>query len=624
SYVLYRADADGSHIRQISFNEANEWDPAILTDGRIVYTRWDYINRHDTNFQSLWVMRPDGTGTGHFYGNYSVGPCMIAEARAIPGSQKVVATATDHHGYTAGSIIVIDPYAGEDGGDPLLCVTPELPFPERAAPKGTTFAPRPLPGDVEGGKVDRAATPLPLSEDLFLVAYPHGSQYAIYLIDTLGGRELIYADPQVSCFAPMPLRACPTPPVMASMVAREPTATTGQYLVQDVYQSTQPIERGTIKRLRVSEIISQPARAKPILSYVNNEIIKRILGTVPVNDDGSVAFEAPAGKPLQFQLLDENGMAVMTMRSLVYLQSGERASCVGCHEPRHVSPSPKRLRTAVTFRQLEPPVGPRYDGGFSFTRTVQPVLDRYCIGCHGLGKTEAGICLLGTFEKPDGKGRDEFTRSYRSLMDRGGMVKIAQRFQETDYSKPKDYFAHAGRLAKMLLDGHKDKEGKERVRLDRESFQRLVDWLDLNAQFYGDYSFNRTETRLPVPDGEKTLRACVQERFGPELAAQPFAALVNLAVPAESRILKAPLTAQAGGWGQIEGHGWSGTGDAAYQEMVRRVEACVAPPGRTDVAGTCGSDGSHGCNCGCCWVRQVRADRLKQGLAPEPVAAATP
>jgi len=625
SYVMYRADADGSNVRQISFNEANEWDPGVLPDGRIIYCRWDYVNRHDTNFQSLWVTRADGTGVEHYYGNYSVGPCMIAEAQAIPDSHKVVATATDHHGYTAGSIIVIDPTKGRDGGAPLLTVTPEIGFPERGAPKGMTFAPRPLPADVEPAQRNRrrrAATPFPLTEDLFLVAYPHEEQCAVYLIDTLGGRELIYYDPKISCFSPIPIRPRPTPAVHTSAVGKPRKGANGYFFVQDVYQSTQPMERGSIKRMRVSQIISQPTRSKPILSHVNNEIIKRILGTVPVEPDGSAAFEAPADTPLQLQVLDSDGMAVMTMRSLVYLRPGEVAGCVGCHEPREDTPLMHRKPSALKFHKLQPPAGPRYDGGFSFVRTVQPVLDRYCIRCHGLEKTEGGVNLTGAFRDSDGKGL-RFTVSYESIMRRGGMVKIAQRNQETPVSKPKDYYAHAGRLTRMLLDGHPDKAGKPKVQLDRESLSRIIDWLDLNAQFYGDYSFNRLETQSPVSAGEKALRVAVARRFGAEIADQPFAALVNLAMPAESRILNAPLAENAGGWGQTFPRGaWANTGDMTYKHMAKLVEACVPELARHDIAGTCGSPEGKGCSCGCCWVRQVRAERQRNSLASKSASAA--
>jgi len=709
AYVVYRCDADGGNIERISMNEANDWDPAVMHDGRIIWCRWDYINRHDTNFQSLWTMNPDGAKVAHFYGNYSVGPCMITEAQPIPGSHKVVATATDHHGYTAGSIIVIDTYEGEDGGEPLLAVTPEIGFPERGAPSGTTNAPQPFANTVTGGGRrggGRAATPWPLAEDLFLMAYPHAGRYAIYLVDTVGGRELIYAHDSTSAFSPVPLRARTRPPVIRDEVVAGQT--TGLFYVQDVYQSTQPIERGQIKRMRVNQIISQPTRGKPILSYVNNEIIKRTLGTVPVEPDGSCAFEVPADVPLQLQLLDAAGMAVMTMRTQVCVRPGEKASCIGCPEPRHATPAPTLIPRPVAFRTLMPPPGPLYDGGFSFARTVQPVLDRYCVGCHGLGrcpqgppaaaavatprpapaapvpaaapapkpkpatatkapdkvdrllesllagdgpppagalkpkalpkpsppapaarprsrrdapppanpaKCAGGINLLGDFQ-------NRFTASYHSIMRRPGMVRIAQRNGETNYSTPRDYFAHAGKLAGMLLAGHPDADGRPRVKLDEDSLQQIINWLDLNAQFYGDYSFNRAEDRPILPEGEKALRQAVAERFGEQVAAEPLAALINKTLPKESRILRAALPVAAGGWGQITRGGYNGTDDPAYKRMLGLVEACIGTSAYHDIAGTCGHDPNDGdCSCGNCWVRRAREDRLGQHRAAGAIAS---
>ena len=597
AYMVYRADADGSGIRQLSFGEANEWDPAVLADGRLIYTRWDYINRHDTIFQSLWTMRPDGTATAHYYGNYSRGPCMIAEARAIAGSGKIVATATDHHGYSAGSILVIDPSRGQDDAPPLLGVTPELGWPEGGPPRGTRFAPQPMPGDVpDAGNVmggRRAATPWPLSEDLFLIAYVHGSHHAIYLADTLGGRELICRDPAVSCFSPIPIRPRPTPPVLSSLVAETQGSATGILHLQDVYQSTQPLARGGIRRLRINRIYGQPTRGKPRLSLANNEIIKGIVGTVPVNGDGAVTVRVPAGVPLQFQALDADGLAVMTMRSVVYLQPGEVLSCVGCHEPRSSPPRPDSVPQQMVVRELDPPAGPRYPGGFSFVRTVQPVLDRHCIRCHGLGKTEANLNLLGT--------RTTYSQAHDALTSRSGYVAIAYRNRETAFTRPGDYYAHAGRLARFLLGDH-----RKHVELDRESFQRIADWLDLNAQFYGDYSHNRVEQCRPHSQGEKALREHIARVLGPELAKQPFEALVNVALPTESRILKAPLAVEAGGWGQIGGNGWGSTRDPDYQAMAALVAAAIQPLDRHDVAGTCGGD-SRRCRCGCCWIREHRA-----------------
>ncbi len=244
---------------------------------------------------------------------------------------------------------------------------------------------------------------------------------------------------------------------------------------------------------------------------------------------------------------------------------------------------------------MQPPAGPRYDGGLSFARTVQPVLDRYCIGCHGLDRTDGGIDLLGTIEPVTfprkqwpGPNKMLASRAYAVAGVPRGLVSVAQGDMESDFSTPKDYFAHAGRLAKMLLAGHPDKDGKPLVQLDRESFQRIVDWLDVNAVCYGDFSWNKPEWRKPSPDGERALREHIRRSFGPQLAEQPFAALVNVALPEESRILQAPLAADAGGWGLLPETGLSNTADPRYVEMRALIQAAVSPLPARDIAGTCG------------------------------------
>ena len=607
SYTLYRADAEGGNIRALSYNESNEWAPSVLPDGSLIYCRWDYVDRHDVQFQSLWTIRPDGTQTAHYYGNNSAAPCLISEAQAIPNSHKTVSTCGAHHGQTFGTLVVVDPRKGQEGGAPLTWITPELRFPESGVPVGITTTAMPPAEDAQGG---RAGSPWPLSEDLFLCAYQQGPDrdalHAIYLVDTLGGRELICADDTISCCDPIPLRPRAQPPALPTTLVEKSAEKTGVFSVEDVYQSSTPFPRGTIKALRVNQIISKPTRSSPTRSLVANELVKKVLGTVPVNADGSVAFEAPSDQALQFQLLDEHGLAVMTMRSLVYLQPGEKAACVGCHEPRNSAPRPV-ANPRLKIQQLAPPAGPRYAGGFSYMRSVQPVLDRHCIGCHGLEGAAGGLDLTGEFSKADTehprkKQHTEFSSSYLALLGKPGLVALAQRNVQTAFSVPKDYFAAAGRLAPLLLAGHPDKAGKPRVQLDRESLQRIVDWLDLNAQFYGDYSHNRIETQPPAPDGEKALRAAVGKRFGEKIAQEPLSALVNLAQPAESRILLAPLPVAAGGWAQLSSGAYRDASDPAYQEMCQLVAATLTPPPFRDVADTCGHP-DH-CSCGNCWVRQ--------------------
>ena len=604
TYLLYRCDADGSNVRQLSFGEANEWDPVVMPDGLILWTRWDYINRPVIPTLGLWTIRPDGTAAAHYFGNYTPNPCRICQPRPVPGSQKIVATTAGHHTIHAGSLILIDREIAEDGLEAITRLTPEATFPESERHSPVSFS-----------------TPYPLSKDLFLAAFcgdpypasmahlPRRNGYGIYLVDTLGGRELIYRDPEISCFAPIPVRPRPRPPALASVVADKEAQAVGVFYLQDVYQSTEGIARGTIKRLRVNELIPQPTQRVPYSSRVRFEVLKRVVGTVGVDENGSAAFEAPAGVPLQFQALDENGMAVMTMRTFTHLQPGEQAGCVGCHEPRTSTPAIQKPPTGVRVLKLQPPAGPRYPGGLSFVKTVQPVLDRYCIDCHGLRETAGKVNLLGTIDAAEANIARAYRQllastAYASLTRDGRLVKIAQYQRETWYSRPKDYFAHGGTLARLLLKGH------EKIQLPPDARQRIIDWLDLNAPLYGTYSWNKDEWRRPDPIGEKALRATIRRRFGAELAGQPFAALVNVALPSESRILKGPLAIEAGGWGQINPGGWKRADEPDYRKMCRLVQAAIQPLAYHDVAGTCGRD--EACKCLSCWVRKVKEQRQRR------------
>jgi hypothetical protein len=254
----------------------------------------------------------------------------------------------------------------------------------------------------------------------------------------------------------------------------------------------------------------------------------------------------------------------------------------------------------VTVHDLAPPVGPAYDGGLSFARTVQPVLDRHCINCHGLDTTEGGVNLLGNVQNRSPNVEKVLaSTAYNSLVSRPGLVAMALRNKESAQSQPKDYFAHAGRLASLLLDGDEHHE-----KLEGESLQRVVDWLDLNAQFFGEYSWHKDEWRRPDPAGEAALREYIGKTFGSEWARQPYAALVNVSLIGESRILNAPLAISEGGWGQIPHEGWSSTADPGYQRMRQLVERSIGPRAAHDINATCGRDE---CLCRSCWVRLFKA-----------------
>ena len=590
AFLIFRADGDGSNIRQLSFGEANEWEPAVLNDGRIVYTRWDYINRNAVWYQSLWTMRPDGTGTAHFYGNYTMHPGVQTEAQPIPGSHVVVATAAAHHYLTAGSLILIDTRKGEDGPEPLTRLTPEIPWPESEGWKqpGCYAAPYPVNDTLFFASYSGESWSKPKSEDTRWNSYgawPSNKAFGIWLVDTLGGREPIYQDPVIGTFTPIPIRKRPRPPVIPSVLPPPDQAPdVGLCYVENVYDSREPLPKGEIKYLRVNELLNQPTAKKcNHNASLDLDIYKRPLGVVPVAADGSAAFRIPARKPIQLQALNADGMAVFTMRSFIYAQKGEVLGCAGCHEDKRLSRPSQVIAKGRAVSDPAPALG--YAGGFSFMKSVQPVFDQHCIGCHGLasaGKNgKKPLDLIGVQAGPN-------------LIERK-LVSWVESYQETGASKTNDYFAIASPLTALLKRGHNG------VTLSKDEWNALILWMDLNVPRYsgGHYGFNTDEDRQPDPAGERRLRDVIRARFGEAVAAQPFAALVNVGAPDKSRILLASLPIAEDGWGQLA-NGFKGRDDPGYLALRRCVDGAIAPLAYHDICGTCGR--GTNCICNSCWV----------------------
>jgi hypothetical protein len=593
AFLIFRADGDGSNIRQLSFGEANEWEPAVLNDGRIVYTRWDYINRNAVWYQSLWTMKPDGSGTAHFYGNYTMHPGVQTEAQPIPGSHVVVATAAAHHYITGGSLILIDTHKGEDGLAPLTRLTPEIPWPESEGWNlpGCYAAPYPVNDTLFFASFSAESLSQPESDKTSTNpwgAWPSSKAYGIWLVDSLGGRELIYQDPEIGTFTPIPIRKRARPPVIPSVLPPAATAPDfGVCYVENVYDCREPLAKGSVKYLRVNELLNQPAAKKCNRNAsLDLDLYKRPLGVVPVAEDGSAAFRIPARKPIQLQALNAEGMAVFTMRSFIYAQKGEVLGCAGCHEDRMRSRPPQDLPKRREFADPKPTLALDYEGGFSPMRTVQPVLDRHCIRCHGLAPAEKDgkktpLNLIGV-------------QAGQNLIERK-MVSWVESYHETGASKTNDYFAIASPLTAILKKGHNG------VTLSKDEWNALILWMDLNVPHYsnGHYGFNTDEDRQPDPEGERRLRSVIEARFGQAIATQPFAALVNIGAPEKSRVLLAALPLDKGGWGQFE-KGFKGADDPDYQAMLALVKGAIAPLAYHDFCGTCGR--GTNCICNSCWI----------------------
>ena len=412
TYTLHSMAADGGDVVCLSFHETQEWHPSLDNNGKLIYTRWDYVDR-DTNIaHHLWSCYPDGRDPRSFHGNYprrrESRPWMEMSARAIPGSNRFVATAAAHHGHAFGSLVLID-YRREDDGamSQVERLTPDVPFPES-----------------EGGKAlvrDRMAygTAWPLSEDDYLCVYDvEAVNRGVYWIDRFGNRELLYRDPAISCLSPIPLRARVAPPALPERTTQ--TAAGSDAAGQDdaatislvnVYDADFDWPEDTrITALRVIQVLPKttPPVDLPRIGAATETNARAVLGTVPVEADGSAHFKAPPGKLIYFQALDERGMAVQSMRSATYVHPGERLVCQGCHERKHDSPNvPQTIPLAM--RRQPSRIHPECDGSnpFNYPRLVQPVLDRHCVPCH---RRREAVDLSGTPDAEHG-----WTRSYAAL-----------------------------------------------------------------------------------------------------------------------------------------------------------------------------------------------------------------
>ncbi|MBM3335401.1 hypothetical protein FJY63_12130, partial [Candidatus Sumerlaeota bacterium] len=483
SYTLHRMDASGHNARALSFHETNEWHPSVLNDGRIVYARWDYVDRSAANFHGLWTSNPDGSNPSDLWGNYTTRINACYQPRAIPGSPRIVFVAGAHHADVGGSLVIVDPRrialeprGGENSFGEIEVLTPEVCFPEAPGWPNSYFH-----------------SPRPLSENYFLVSFSfdplpgmgprvkQDSETGLYLMDRFGNLELLYREPGISCMYPIPLAPRPTPPVISSGLDPE-LGDEGEFLLVDVRQSFLPLPQSRlIRELRVFQVLPKSethVANQPRLGYANAESARMFLGTVPVEKDGSAYFRAPARKPLYFQAVDDAGRAVQTMRSIAYLQPGERRGCVGCHEPRNETGS---VATSLALRRSPSRIQPGPDGTqpWSYPRLIQPVLDSRCVRCHDgqAGEGKSSIVLTGEPTKI-------FTRSYENLKPYVRWYEWGKASISGAVTQPGHSGADESALARILDDTTHAKE----TNLTDDERRRIYIWLDGNAAFYGTYS----------------------------------------------------------------------------------------------------------------------------------------
>lgn len=464
-YTLHTMNADGGDIIAISPFEMFEWEPSVAKDGTILYSRWDYIDRDNMPYMSLWSTHPDGSNTRLVYGNYTRNPHCVFEPRCIPGSSKIVFTASGHHAQTMGSLVLLDPSISTEGEPPMTRLTPEVKFPE-----------------IEGWPEEFYANPWPLSEKTHLVSWGReaginqgrmrpANGMGIYLFDATAGRELLWRDPEISCMYPIPVKAQPVPPVLPAR-AKWDGPQAGRFVISDVARGLKSVKPGDIKSLR---IIAVPPKTHPVMNHPNLGVTrddpgKCVLGSVPVEADGSAHFVAPSGVIIFFQALDAKGRAIQTMRSVTNIQPGEIRSCVGCHESRDAAPPPNSPSMAASREPSKITPGPGGSWPFRYDQLVQPVLDRGCVRCHDEGK---GLVLAGS-------------KSYASLTGYG-KPSLTDRVM-ADYRRG-DSQEGGGLARDSALVGWLSRTDTPCANsLDPDAWSRINLWLDLYGQRLGSYS----------------------------------------------------------------------------------------------------------------------------------------
>lgn len=528
AYVLHRLEPDGTGLRRLSFANISEWDPSMMRDGRILWTRSEYLDKGADFGHTLWAIRPDGFHPELIFGNNT--PYCYGHAREVPGSRELVCTLISH-GDHQGPIALLNPAQGRFDTAAITSITPDT---------------RPR-YQMDRSHYETFRDPEPISTDHFLVSHNPGRQshWGLYVIDRYGNRELLYLDPTISSKKPSPLRARLRPPVLPA--AADPLLAQqglGQFSVQDVYEGLgTAVARGQAKYLQVSQEVPAPLErladgeyrnshagfqdfyatpihlvAGPSVSYTSRTanalephafrqgsaeptgegavriserngwpsyVAKAVLGTVRIAEDGSANFTAPAGRVLYFHLLDQEFNELQRMRSVVQLQPGEQRSCVGCHEDRSAAP-PGRVAQALR-RPAEPLVPPPWGSvPFDFERLVQPVLDAQCVACHD---TKSKLDLRGT------RDRDAVPASYRALIQ-GGWVHYfdwhcgSRHFQ----AEPLTFGTRQSRLFRVLADAD-----HETVALRSDERRVLKAWIDLNCPLWPDYRQRQERTQLAGP-----------------------------------------------------------------------------------------------------------------------------
>jgi hypothetical protein len=600
--ILWRCDSEGGQQRRISSNYLNDFTPSVMSDGRILYSRWEYVDRPAIPIQSLWTINPDGTQLEGMFGNRSLSPATFMDAREIPGSnKKILCVLTAHNGTCRGAIGIVDPGLGGNAQEAIVNLTPEVDI-----------------GRVDAGDGNRIRgpylNPFPINDRFYLVS----KAGLIQLRDYQGQRcdTLVPARDDMGFFNPQPIQPRQPESLIASSLKPDAHAQDSQWatlMMQDVYNGLgNSVKRGSIKKLAIVQEIEKPLGISPnlrafgfqfpVVSCGATYAPKKIWGYATVEADGSANFLVPAEKPIYFLPLDDTGMAVQRMRTFTHLMPGEVQSCIGCHADRNYAMAnttgQAMSRPSAMMRDTESLAAPSWSvTGFSYPHIVQPILDQHCVECHGRDTPAGNLELTGD-------KTDFFNVSYENLVRRGTQAFDWERggapgdFGKNKYTswiatyngqeknileiEPGHWGAKASWLARIIDEDHPDQQGKHQIDMTADEKARVYAWLDLNVPYYGTSHSNYTSLRgcrQQLPDGFDALisdigqRRCASchteaKKDGNWILRSKDHFYVRIDHPEWNAFLRAPLAREAGGSGQCAQPVFQTTNDPDYQTIM--------------------------------------------------------
>ena len=530
--ILYTMDLDGKNLAQLSSNYLNDFTPGVLEDGRIIYSRWEYVDRPAIPIQSLWTIHPDGTNLQAYFGNRVLSPATFMEAKQIPGTTKILCTMTGHNGPTRGAIGLVDRRLGMNSQESIQNLTPDSPVPKVNE------------GDGNFNSSKQYSTPFPLDDERFLVSArgpllvrtirmdPDDPMLPFTQAEVLpapeDGRQWLCAQP---------VRPRWMPPVLGSVLdesaswVEEPFST---ILLKNVYSGLGPdVKPGEVAAIRIVREMQKTVRIDasqrafgfqfPVISCGATYAGKMVLGDVPVREDGSAYFcvgngatrsapgydgeipeearpkRSPSTGPIYFMALDKEGRAIQRMRSFTHLMPGEQQTCIGCHEDRLSTPAQDETLPLAAAGHPDIPRYPRWlDGaadpkkesfspGFDYARTVQPIWDKHCISCHNAKNPPNGVDLSGDFT-------EYFNVSYDVLVsenqNREGSPYVSWiptyngDEQNILQVAPKRWGSYRSKLAEIILRGSCTEGKSPRFSLSDDEKQAVFAWIDLNVPYY--------------------------------------------------------------------------------------------------------------------------------------------